>query len=662
MPTFASLEAMFKSGQATGTQPSTPITRASSVALPVPSPMVMSRPSTPSAALPLATASPSQDIAMASPTAARAAPPLQIASAVKTQLVAVGRDEPTTTPVSTAAVPSTPRAATTPLFMPELTSPTPPASSPPPYTSTPTPASRMPQPSLSTLPHRRRPALPHLRIATDRVRNTYDTFGPGTPRLPSSPLALSAYAADDDDEKDDSFGLSRLLDSPLPPSLSQMKAYADGGASELQRSIPGNSGVLASSEADVFSDDTPYLLRVDGTSHRVQLRIAEDAYASVAGGVIAVSGDGSEVSATGPQARAIAVMPTRGIAAVGFMRAGEARLNLARARPSSPPPSSPVCSDVEGDVEDEGEPQVEVSDIPGGKRKRAVLKTAPTSSPDEPKRARRVYTSAARRTREAPPPAAPPAMSTRRSGRSISTPNLAAEPARSAATSSGRAQGRAPSAASRRTVSTTYRPSPLSGLPFARPSDLVLAGLSSTTLQATALSSVAATIMLHATQLGTQFVELLGNLITIDQHVAESSFTKRLLVGRPVQVRFFAKSRRLFQASVFEEFDGTYAIRFWTWWNTLVGDMCYPAPGALRRPGRLLPDADLRALLRGGHNGFGTVVVALVIWIFGFMRSTPATTPLSFSTKPAATQVAAWSDAIAHVNYIATAMVNTLDI
>jgi hypothetical protein len=329
MPTFASLEAMFKSGQATGTQPSTPITRASSVALPVPSPMVMSRPSTPSAALPLATASPSQDIAMASPTAARAAPPLQIASAVKTQLVAVGRDEPTTTPVSTAAVPSTPRAATTPLFMPELTSPTPPASSPPPYTSTPTPASRMPQPSLSTLPHRRRPALPHLRIATDRVRNTYDTFGPGTPRLPSSPLALSAYAADDDDEKDDSFGLSRLLDSPLPPSLLQMKAYADGGASELQRSIPGNSGVLASSEADVFSDDTPYLLRVDGTSHRVQLRIAEDAYASVAGGVIAVSGDGSEVSATGPQARAIAVMPTRGIAAVGFMRAGEARLNLA---------------------------------------------------------------------------------------------------------------------------------------------------------------------------------------------------------------------------------------------------------------------------------------------------------------------------------------------
>jgi hypothetical protein len=61
-------------------------------------------------------------------------------------------------------------------------------------------------------------------------------------------------------------------------------------------------------------------------------------------------------------------------------------------------------------------------------------------------------------------------------------------------------------------------------------------------------------------------------------------------------------------------------------------------------------------------NGFGTVVAALAIWIYGFMRTTPSTLRLTFTAKPAVTQIAAWSTAVAHVGYIAAAMVESLPI
>jgi hypothetical protein len=531
----------------------------------------------------------------------------------------------------------------------------------------------MTQPKAKPLLLRRGPSLPRLRIATDRGRTGHDAR---TPRLPSSPLVNSAFSAydDDDDGKDDAFGVSHLLDSPLPPSVSQLKAYANGGASELQRAIPGNSGVLASSEADIFSDASPYLLRVDASRRRVHVRLGEDAYASLAGGTIAVSGDGGEASATGSAARAITVMPEQGIAAVAFMRAGEARVNLARGRAMSPPPSSPVGSD-EGDSDvilsdDESViPSEDELDVSRGKRKREV-KLALLSSPEEPKRARRVYTSATRQTRNVAAVPAPrlPLTESARSSRSASGKSAAAAPItrRSAPSKRGRSRGaqsarRGPVVSTARPVPAAYRPSPLSGLSFARASDLVDAGVSARTLADTALGKVADVIMLHAKQLGKNFIELLGHLIVIDEHTAPSSFPKRLLVGRPAQVRFFAKSHRLFQPSVFDEFDGTYAIRFWTWWNTIVGDMCHLAPGALRRPGLLMADADLTPLLRGGPNGFGTVVAALVIWIFGFMRTTTPQTTLTFTEKPAGSQVAAWAAAVDHVRYIAAAMVVSLE-
>jgi hypothetical protein len=548
----------------------------------------------------------------------------------------------------------------------------------------------MRQPGSKTLLNRRAPTLPRLRIATDRVHPGRDGPHQRTPRLPSSPLvnaAFSAYA-DDDDEKDDSFGLAHLLDSPLPPSLSQMKAYANGGASRLQQAVPGNSGVLASSEADLFSDGTPFLVRVDSARQRIDLRVDGDAYASVAGGQIGVSSAGTDISSTGVQARAMTVIPARGLAAVAFLRGGEARLNIARARPSSPPPSSPVASEAPSDVEqiasDVEEEEDEPADVPGAKRKRAKAKTALPSSPDEPKRARKVYTSSARRTRETAVAPAQPSASTgpRRSGRAASAAqsraasaangraapaaHATAAPTRRLDSSTGRGRDAAPRVTSGRArvgpAPLAYRPAPLSGLSPARDNDLIAAGVSTTTLQCTAFSECAPVIMLHAKQLGKTWVDLLGSLITIDEHVAEASFPKSLLVGRPAQVRFFAKSRRVLQPAVFEEFDGTYAIRFWTWWNTLVGNMCYPGPGPLRRPSRLLADADFTRLLCGGHNGFGTVVAALAIWIYGFMRTTPSTSRLTFTAKPAVTQIAAWSAAVAHVGYIASAMVESLPI
>jgi hypothetical protein len=543
----------------------------------------------------------------------------------------------------------------------------------------------MPQPGSKTLLNRRSHALPQLRIATDRGRSSQDPPNPRTPRLPSSPLVSAVWSADDDTDnfKDNAFGVSRLLDSPLPPSLSQLKVYAHGGASDLQSSIPGNSGVLASPQSNIFSDGASFLLRVDSSRERVDLGVAEDSYVSIAGGKIGVSVSGVEATSVGPQARAISVIPARGVAAMAFMRGGEARVNLARARPASPPPSSPVVSDTDDDVDEDIDDDLDdcnqTMDVPGGKRKREAFKAALPSSPEQPKRPRRVYTSATRLARESLLVPARPTLSTapRRSSRAtlsahVTSAQSVTAPARDADASPAPRRASAAKAPSRRPAAPVYRPAPLSGLTFARKTDVIAAGVSKTTLQGTALAEIAATIMLHSKQLGKEFVQLLGHMITIDKNVAKSSYLQRLLVGRPVQVRFFAKNYCLLNPAVFAQFDGTYAIRFWSWWNVLVGDMCYPAPGALRQPGRLLANADLTPLLRGGQNGFGTVVVSLVLWIFGFMSTTAPTSAttsasaassashLIFTGKPEVTQVAAWSAAVAHVNYIAAAMVDSL--
>jgi hypothetical protein len=687
MPTFESLEATFRQSCKASMQLSTPLMRTTSLALPTLLPMIMLVPSTPSVQ---PTGPRHSDVTMMSPT-----PPRQTSSTSASSLTTVPAAAPppsqcTTPPVSAPVHPSMLRAATAPLFMPRDTLPTRSASLPPPYTSTPTPALQMRQPGAKTLLNRHAPTLPRLCIATNCVHPSRDGSHQQTPCLPLSPLVnavFSAYA-DNDNEKDGLFGLAHLLDSPLPPSLSQMKAYANGGASQLQQAVPGNSGVLALSEANLFLDATPFLVRVDSARQHIDLCVDGDAYASVAGGQISMSSAGTDISSTGVQARAMTVIPARGLAAMAFLRGGEAQLNIARACPSSPPPSSPVASEAPSNVEeiasDAEEEDNEPADVPGAKRKWAMAKTALPSSPDKPKRAHKVYTLSAHCTCETAVAPTQPSASTGpcRSGRAASAAqscaasaangcaahaaHATAAPTHCLDSSTGRGRNAAPRVTSGRArvgpAPLAYRPAPLSGLSPARNSNLIAAGISTTTLQCTAFSKCAPVIMLHAKQLGKTWVDLLGSLITIDKHVAEASFPKSLLAGRPAQVRFFAKSRRVLQPAVFKEFNGTYAIRFWTLWNTLVGNMCYPDPGPLRRPGRLLADANFTRLLCGGHNGFGTVVTALAIWIYGFMRTTPSTLRLMFTAKLAVTQIAAWSAAVAHVGYIAAAMVESLPI
>jgi hypothetical protein len=210
----------------------------------------------------------------------------------------------------------------------------------------------------------------------------------------SSPLVRSFVAPRSDDDEVEDFGpIGPLLLNKTAP---QIKPYDHGDKAEFFRSIPGNSGVLASSEphsagtsspscaddVNVLRDQGPVLARINSHAQRIEVQVQESGEVHMAGGILAIGSTGSTANVTGSSARALAFMPEQGIAAAMYIQGGEGRLSMARNRvhPASPSPG-PASSSLPLPIPPSS-PIVAEDDAAARKRRRDSLDAVPSAEPE----------------------------------------------------------------------------------------------------------------------------------------------------------------------------------------------------------------------------------------------------------------------------------------
>jgi hypothetical protein len=605
-----------------------------------------------------------------------------------------------TTSTHPAATASSPSATTTPFRTPSRTHA---------RTYTRTPASTRAEAPARTVPLVRMTPTPRSTSKAARLKARaslkINTAVPLSRPEVSSPLTREPFSAQLDTgspEGDEDFGpMNPFL---LPSSAAARKAYPNGV--DLSNSIPRNSGVLTLSEPDIFSSDGPELACVQVDQQRVGVRIGPDCDAHVSGEMVAISGNGETASAAGPSARAVAVMPARGLAAAAYLNGGKAHISIVRAPPSSDVTSGPTTA---------------LAAIPAASPHAAILAAtsplvaipvapAPPSlgiadaAPSRPLQSKRRRSSISLKQQEAGPATqedgvvnspdvsvtAPSAQRVMRPSRAASAMQNRPRGANSQVSTVSSATRRASRRVASSAGSVTSAMADLAITPATRPvkrpkttaasppgrarrggdgpvtaQALLAAGITTESLQGTALGPASATIIAAAPKMTMSYVRLVAHLIAIDSDTAIPTASGKgtgvylsTKGTRPKQVGLLVKTARIFTRGVFAEYDEkVYAQDFNKWWAAITEDICRPPSSSASLPGALQRGADLTPLKYRGQNGFGSIVAALTLWILALMRDDTDANQLTFGVTPTAAQMKKWNAAVSSVEAVAAAIV-----
>jgi hypothetical protein len=282
--------------------------------------------------------------AAASPAPANAAPSMP-APAVATctplpsPLFLIDDDEdgaPTLLPATPRSAHPTPTATSTTSALPATPQAADPAL-PPPYSevSTPKRAANYAAVHLQRQERHRSRSRATSEEDYQLAERTRVTSTPHTPAR-SSPLTFGSFG-------DNGYDFTPVSPLRLPTPPDQRKAYADGRGADIFNSIPGNTGVLASSSDPDFFNTTSGV-RVEQDQQRLGVRLSSDNATHLSGEVLTMGHTGSTASAAGPSARVLTINTAQGVATSAYFKGGRAHITIARA-PVSPstsaPPSSP---------------------------------------------------------------------------------------------------------------------------------------------------------------------------------------------------------------------------------------------------------------------------------------------------------------------------------
>jgi hypothetical protein len=520
----------------------------------------------------------------------------------------------------------------------------------------------------------------------ERARTT------ATPHTPAKSLPLTTGSFVDDGYDFNTFDPLRL-----PTPTDQRKAYAAGRGEDIFDSIPGNTGILASSsDPDFFN--SPNGIRVEQDQQRLGVRLSSDNAIHLSGEVLTMGDTGSTASAAGPSARVLSINTAQGVATSAYFKHGRAHITVARAPlASSPPPSSPSIPAAAQQAKRrwESTSTAPVAPAPptttarrttplkartpaaskstgharphGAARPTAIVAAAPASAPTRasapvPARARAPASIKSASTAPSPAPSKRLKLA---SGTAVPASAVAPAVAPAHATSSGGRSsntGRLVKRVAPETVLPADELKPLTTAMFAA-LNITPAGLAGT-----ALSNIGVHVLENLAQFGVPCTRLIANLIALDHHkdVPRPSATDNTIFtdyagDRPAHLVLFYNNTRRFNTTLFVDFDGMYLLQFWTWWDVLTADIRFGPTTDYQKPGGLKPGADLKPFMLKGPHGFGAVVAGVLVLIFGHMvdqDKLPGS--LTFNTTPTKLVIRQWFCALQCLDEVATAMVSSL--
>jgi hypothetical protein len=170
---------------------------------------------------------------------------------------------------------------------------------------------------------------------------------------------------------------------------------------------------------------------------------------------------------------------------------------------------------------------------------------------------------------------------------------------------------------------------PLHSITPASLEDFINAGVTIASLQTMVLVNCSTFLLGNGKVLSATWACLLGHVITLNAHLHTPIASGQEVSVYSAAVDLCPKTITAFNGAwcklthgVFNDFSSLPAIKFANWWHKIAGLVCHTNYShGYACCSKVLLVANLHPLLFCGHNGFDTIVIGLLLWIFGHKRT-----------------------------------------